>query len=117
MNMWERRAPDVRESIDLQALESFATSVAALAAQEARAIDILDAVLESIAENLNASGAGGIRLDKRDILRRKAEQTGYASYRCFERDLLCLIDARMADLRRCRLTASERAQKRLSGAH
>lgn len=99
-------------SIDLLALEQFATSIAALANQEAHPVEILDSVLQTIAENMNAS-CDGIYHDKQQILSEKAEQIGYSNYYSFQQDLLYLIGRRMADLRHSRLTAAQRAQRRL----
>lgn len=107
---WNR--PDwARESIDLLALEQFATSIAALATEQARPTEVLDNVLATIAENMNA-GRGTARHDKHQILREKAMQVGYANYRRFEQDLLCLIGERLEDLRYCHLTAADRQLKR-----
>ena len=112
MTAQEHRGAFAQESLDLQALEQFATSIAALARDEARPTEVLSSVLQTIAENLNACSAGP-RRDKDSILLEKALQIGYQNPRQLEQDLLHLIGERMLDLRGCHLTAIEREQKRM----
>lgn len=96
--------------IDFEALDQFATSVAAMATLDATPLAVLENVLSTIAENLNASHHC-TRYSSEGLLREKAQRYGYEDISLFRRHIVKLIGERMIDLQISQLSAIQRRQR------
>lgn len=88
-------------------LDQFAISIAALANGEASPIAVLENVLSSIAENLNAA-SGCMHYDADSVLREKAHALGFNDMSLFLAEVINRIAASMVDLQISKLTAQHR---------
>lgn len=106
-----RRSVD--HSIDYEALDQFATSVAAMATLDATPLAVLENVLGTIAENLNAS-LHCTRFSAEGLLLEKALRYGYDDVALFRRHIVKLIGERMIDLQISQLSAIQRQTRKAS---
>lgn len=95
-------------SIDYIGLEQFATSIAALANGEARPIEVLENVLSSIAENLNASTTEP-HYSPETVMSEKAHELGFQDMELFREEACRLIAHSMIDLELSKLSAKHRS--------
>lgn len=89
------------DAIDTGALEQFATSIAAMANCPILNQQMLYEALSLITEDTDR------------LLADKARQIGYQGREHFVEELIPCVHRQMCQLKSCRLTASERARKRL----
>lgn len=94
-------------TVDQEKLEQFATSIAAMATHEATPLAILGNVLNTIAENLNAS-TGENRYNAETILQERAQELGFEDVPMFRREIVRLVGQRIIDLEVSKLSAYQR---------
>ena len=94
-------------SVDYIGLEQFATSIAALANGETRPLDVLENVLSSIAENLNASTEQSTNSTE-TVMSEKAHELGFQNMEALREEACRLIAHSMVDLELSKLSAQHR---------
>ncbi|MCI5050026.1 MAG: hypothetical protein MRY32_06805 [Rickettsiales bacterium] len=90
-----------------EGLEQFAVSIAALASNEATPLAVLENVLATVAENLNASSALAAH-DSKTMLSEKAAALGYDDVQMFRKDLVECIGQYMNNIRLTGISQQQR---------
>ncbi|GEM_PF-5095439 len=100
-------------TFDSIGLDQFATTVAAMAHHETSPAQILETVLASIAENLNAA-SGRTDHDAESVLREKAHALGFNDMTCFLHEVNSRIATSIVDLQISKLSSNYRPARHAS---